>query len=307
MFLTDKGMINIKNGTISYLRERLYELNEKNNDRIEKRMSKIGINKISLSKESLIFGIMLVNLLDHQNNIMKNKTLHIAWKLMNKIGDIASSIESYTDEEHVFLAFSTIKQAKNMNETQIKKVSKTLSIIAKWIINSNVEDLIDFSWNLVNTIKDDINQYTDLEYNEKKQIINNIISNGKPKNQKDALNILRQALSTLPSCDSEFADMTIWQITMVYGLWENVHNEIRIPITNSLLRPLTELGFITQEDAKIQDKEKISTIVKKISDKLFPENPKILSALELVGKYWCRDKVKYCSSCPLYIVCPRLV
>ncbi|MEM3832275.1 MAG: hypothetical protein QW128_01565 [Thermoprotei archaeon] len=300
-------MINVKSVSIDYLRERLYELNERNNDRIEKRMSKIGINKISLSKESLIFGIMLVGILDQQNNITKARTLHLAWKLINKIGDIATSIKSYTDEEHVFLAFSTIKQAKSMSEAQIRKISKTVSIIAKWIINSNTEDLTDLSWSLVNIIKDETDQYTSPEYDEKRQTINDIISNGKPKNQKDAFNILRQALSALPGCNLEFADIVIWQITMVYGLWESVHNEIRIPITNSLLRPLTELGFITQEDAKIPDKERISMIVKKISVELFPENPKILSALELVGKYWCGNKVKYCSSCPLYIVCPRLV
>lgn len=303
-------MIEIKSKSISYLREKLYELNEQNNDRIEKRMSKIGINKISLPKESLIFGIILVNLLDHQNNISKKsnvKTLYITWKLMNKIGDIASSIESYTDDEHIFLAFSTIKQAKSMNEIQIRKISQSISIIAKWIISSNIEDLIDLSWNLVNKIKDNINQYSDSEYDQKKQIIDNIILNGKPKNQKDAIDTLRKALSALPACDLEFADIVIWHITKVYGLWKNVHDEIRIPITNSLLRPLTELGFITQEDIETLDKEKISSLIKKIDNQYFPENPGILSALELVGKYWCREKVKHCSSCPLYIVCPRLV
>lgn len=302
-------MMNIKNQSIDYLREKLIELNEKNNTRIEKRMSKIGINKISLPKSSLIFGIILVNLIDRQNNThyINNKPLHLAWSLMNKIGDIAESLDQYTDEEHIFLAFATIKQAKNMDETQIRNMSLALSIAARWIINSNPEDLTNFAWNLVNEIKMNINSYPNNEINQKREIINNIILNGKPNSQKDAIRILRYALSALPSCDLEFADIVIWQLIQIYGLWNNINNEIRIPVTNSLLRPLTELGFINYKDIEMLSKEELSALIGKISIKFFPETPHILSALELVGKYWCLENNKHCSTCPLYVVCPRLI
>jgi len=302
-------MMNISDQSIDYLREKLIELNEKNNARIEKRMSKIGINKISLPKSSLIFGVILVNLIDRQSNIsyINNKPLHLAWSLMNKIGDIAKSLEQYTDEEHISLAFATIKQAKNMDESQVRNISLALSIAARWIINSDPENLTNFAWNLVNEIEQSMNSYPNNEIRQKREIINNIILNGKPRSQKDAIEILRYALSALPSCDLEFADAVIWQLIQIYGLWNDINNEIRIPTTSSLLRPLTELGFINYKDIEILSKEELSTLIKKISVEFFPENPHILSALELVGRYWCLEDNKHCSTCPLYVVCPRLV
>ncbi len=300
-------MMSIRNQSIDYLRERLVELNERNNARIEKRMSKIGINKISLPKGSLIFGVILVNLIDRQNNVNVNKPLHLAWRLMNKIGDIAESLEQYTDEEHVSLAFSTIKQAKSIDEMQIRNISLALSITARWIISSDPEDLANFVWNLVDELKKSINLYSNNEVKQKREVIDNIISNGKPSTQKEAIETLRYALSALPSCDLEFADTVIWQLTQIYGIWNDINNEVRIPTTNSLLRPLIELGFINHRDVELLSKEELSVLIKRISNEFFPENPHILSALELVGKYWCQENVKHCSTCPLYVVCPRLV